>query len=109
MKPCGNASCSRHDVQFKSRCDLNSEAEMADCSAYFPKKEGSALGNQVGGDHYKKMKIQPLEYIHKNDLNFCQGNIVKYITRYKEKNGKEDLEKVKHYVDLLIELEYGDG
>lgn len=60
---------------------------------------------QVGGGHYKALKIQPIEYIHANDLPFCEGNVVKYITRWKEKGGLKDLEKVKHYVDLLIELE----
>jgi hypothetical protein len=65
------------------------------------------LDVQVGGDHYKNMPIQPIEFTHKNNLNFCQGNIIKYVTRYKNKNGKADLEKARHYVDLLIELEYG--
>ena len=68
----------------------------------------AALDTQVGGNHYKNMVIQPIEFTHKNNLNFCQGNIIKYITRYKHKNGIEDLKKVKHYVDLLIELEYGE-
>lgn len=66
------------------------------------------LKTQVGGDHYKSSKIQPVEYAHANKLDFFQGSIVKYITRFREKNGKEDLEKIKHYVDLLIKLEYGD-
>lgn len=65
----------------------------------------SALDSQVGGGHYKDMAIQPIEFTHKNNLNFCQGNVIKYICRYKNKNGLEDLKKVKHYVDLLIELE----
>ena len=64
-----------------------------------------ALDVQIGGDHYKKHKIQPIEYIHANNLPFIEGNIVKYITRWREKNGIKDLEKVKHYVDLLIQLE----
>jgi hypothetical protein len=64
-----------------------------------------ALDMQIGGDHYKKHKIQPIEYIHANNLPFIEGNIVKYITRWREKNGVKDLEKVKHYVDLLIQLE----
>ena len=68
----------------------------------------TALNTQVGGSHYKDMAIQPIEFTHKNNLNFCQGNVIKYITRYKNKNGIEDLKKVKHYVDLLIELEYGE-
>lgn len=61
---------------------------------------------QVGGDHYKKMKIQPIEYIHANGLDYFEGNIVKYVSRHKYKHGKQDLEKAKHYIDLLIELEY---
>lgn len=66
----------------------------------------SALDNQQGGDHYKDKGIQPIVYIHANNMGFCDGNVVKYITRYKEKNGKQDLEKAKHYIELLIELEY---
>ena len=68
----------------------------------------SPLDVQVGGGHYKDYPIQPIEYCMKNNLNYCQSNIVKYATRYKDKNGVEDLKKIKHYVDLLIELEYGD-
>ena len=68
----------------------------------------NALGFQVGGSHYKIMEIQPVEYIYKNNLGFIEGNIVKYITRHKEKNGIEDLRKIKHYLELLSELEYGE-
>jgi hypothetical protein len=57
---------------------------------------------QIGGNHYTKNKIQPIEYILANDLDFCEGNIIKYITRYKDKNGIEDLQKAKHYIELLI-------
>ena len=65
----------------------------------------NALDVQVGGDHYKKFKIQPIEFIHANDIPFIEGNIIKYIVRWRDKNGIKDLEKVKHYVDLLIDLE----
>lgn len=65
----------------------------------------SALDTQVGGDHYKKLKIQPIEYIHANDIGYMEGNVIKYISRWKDKNGIKDLEKAKHYIDLLIELE----
>lgn len=65
----------------------------------------SALDVQIGGSHYQKAAIQPIEYIHANDLSFIEGSIVKYITRWRNKNGVQDLEKIKHYVDLLIELE----
>jgi Protein of unknwon function (DUF3310) len=68
--------------------------------------EQNALAVQVGGDHYKKLKIQPIEYIHANQLPYCEANVVKYISRWREKGGIKDLEKVKHYVDLLIELEH---
>jgi hypothetical protein len=64
-----------------------------------------ALDVQVGGSHYKNLKIQPVEYIHANQLPYIEGNIVKYITRWRDKNGVKDLEKIKHYIDLLIELE----
>ena len=57
---------------------------------------------QVGGSHYKKMKIQPYEFIAKNDLSFFQGNVVKYVCRYKLKNGVQDLEKIIHYCELEI-------
>lgn len=68
-----------------------------------------ALQEQVGGDHYCGRSIQPVEYIYANKLDFIQGCVVKYITRFREKGGKEDLLKIKHYIDLLIELEYGSG
>lgn len=63
---------------------------------------------QVGGSHYSKYAIQPTEYILKNNLNFCEGNVIKYITRYKDKGGVEDLRKARHYLDILIsEMENG--
>ena len=62
---------------------------------------------QVAGDHYKNRGIQPVEYIAANELNFFQGNIVKYITRHKDKNGIDDLAKVIHYTFLECYFEYG--
>ena len=67
-------------------------------------KEKSALDAQVGGDHYKKLGIQPIELIRDINANFFQGNVIKYITRYKDKNGIKDLEKAKHYLELIEEL-----
>jgi len=60
------------------------------------------LDVQHGGTHYKSKSIQPIEYILANNLGFCEGNIVKYISRWKEKNGKEDVIKAKHYCEFLI-------
>jgi hypothetical protein len=65
------------------------------------------LSVQVGGDHYKSLAIQPIEYITKNNLPYCEANVVKYISRWRDKGGKKDLEKAKHYIDLLISLEIG--
>jgi hypothetical protein len=62
--------------------------------------------NQIGGDHYSQ-PIQPIEYIQKNNLSFCEGSVVKYISRHRKKNGKEDLLKAKHYIDMIIDHEYG--
>jgi hypothetical protein len=66
----------------------------------------TALSNQVGGDHYKGKAIQPIIYIHANNLGFCEANVVKYVTRHKEKNGAADIKKAIHYLELLLELEY---
>lgn len=63
----------------------------------------SELDKQEGGDHYVKLKIQPIEYITANNLGYCEGNILKYITRYKTKGGIEDLKKALHYLKILIE------
>jgi hypothetical protein len=64
----------------------------------------SEFDTQVGGNHYKNFAIQPLEFIVKNNLDFLQGNVVKYVVRYKEKGGIEDLKKARHYLDMMIEL-----
>ena len=63
------------------------------------------LNVQIGGDHYMKMAIQPVEFIHANGIPFIEGNVIKYVARWKQKNGIKDLEKARHYLDLLIELE----
>jgi hypothetical protein len=58
---------------------------------------------QIGGNHYLKYKIQPVEFIIKNNIGFVEGNIIKYVLRFKEKGGVRDLEKARHYIELLIE------
>ena len=68
----------------------------------------SPLNRQVGGNHYKNFAIQPVEFIQKNKLGFCEGNVIKYICRHKNKGGIEDLKKAKHYIELLAKLEYGE-
>lgn len=65
----------------------------------------SALNTQVSGDHYKSLKIQPIEFIHANGIPFAEGSVIKYVTRWRAKGGIADLEKAKHFIELLIELE----
>lgn len=63
---------------------------------------------QVGGDHYKNMEIQPVEFAMENKLDYCTSNIIKYVCRFREKNGREDLNKARQYIDMLEYFEYGD-
>lgn len=68
----------------------------------------SSLNTQVGGSHYKEMAIQPAEFITRNGIGFLPGCVIKRVCRYKCKNGKEDLLKAIHELQLMIELEYPD-
>jgi len=65
----------------------------------------SALNKQVGGSHYKKLKIQPVEYIHANGIPFIEGCIIKYATRWRDKGGLQDIDKIIQFAELLKELE----
>ena len=66
-----------------------------------------AIDVQIGGDHYKHCAIQPYDFIEANHLNFAEGSVIKYLMRHRKKGGVEDLKKAKHYIDLIIETEYG--
>jgi hypothetical protein len=88
---CGNCENPVHCVNL-GHCSLKS----------------SALDKQESGNHYKDKGIQPIVYIHANNLGFCAGNVVKYVTRYKTKGGAADIRKAIHYLELLLELEYKD-
>ena len=66
-----------------------------------------AKSKQVGGSHYKDMPIQPAEFIHRNGIGYIPGNVIKYVVRFAKKGGRQDLEKAQHYIQLLIEMEYG--
>jgi hypothetical protein len=65
----------------------------------------SPLQTQIGGNHYKDLAIQPAEYNHANNIPYMEGNVIKYVTRWRKKGGIKDLEKAKHYLELLIEME----
>ena len=63
---------------------------------------------QIGGNHYNNKKIQPIDYITENNLPYCEGNVVKYVTRHKEKNGAEDIKKATHYLRFILAADYGE-
>lgn len=67
----------------------------------------SANATQVAGSHYKSKAIQPWDYIAANELGYFEGNIVKYVSRWKDKGGVDDLRKAQHYLQKLIELQLG--
>jgi hypothetical protein len=88
--------------------------ECPKCRAEEPVKEPMVetlhvedpLAKQVGGSHYKNLKIQPVEYNHANELPFIEGSVVKYVTRHREKGGAKDIRKAIHFLELLLKLEY---
>jgi hypothetical protein len=68
----------------------------------------TASEKQIGGNHYKDCAIQPTEFIQRNGLNWCEGNAVKYVCRHRAKGQRQDIEKAIHYLQLLLEYEYGE-
>jgi len=78
------------------------EDEVEEIKETSPK---TPFDTQVGGSHYKDMAIQPTEYILKNNMGFAEGNVIKYVSRYKAKGGLQDLQKARHYLDMLIASE----
>jgi hypothetical protein len=69
----------------------------------------TALDTQEGGNHYKDLAIQPVQYIHANKIGYFEGCVIKYVTRWRAKNGIEDLRKAIHFIQLLIQLEEENG
>lgn len=117
--PCGEIypdleGVDRIRVRYKEDGSYEVAPERLNIGGYtylIPKMKEEELSNLVSDGNirpdYYNYAIEPVEYIHKNKLDFFQGNVVKYITRFREKNGLEDLRKAKTYIDLLIEKEYG--
>lgn len=68
-----------------------------------------SLEKQVAGDHYSRLRIQPLEYALENDLGVCEHAVIKYVSRWNFKGGVEDLRKARHYLDIMIEREVQAG
>ena len=82
---------------------------MFDGRCWVQQIESSALDIQVAGSHYKDLKIQPVEYIEANKLDYFQGNVVKYVTRHRSKNKADDIRKAIHYCQLILELQYSEA
>lgn len=101
--------CSEHAWRDHAPCPACAARKKKDyLSEQAPgetKAPPSAL--QVGGTHYKDMAIQPSEFSQRNELNWCEANVVKYVCRHRNKNGRQDVEKAIHYLQLLLEWEYG--
>ena len=91
---------------FADQEDFTKFLSTVECkSAATPAATSDPLTVQIGGDHYKSLAIQPVAYIHANKIPFIEGSIIKYVTRWRNKGGLKDLEKAKHFIDLLIQLE----
>ena len=73
------------------------------------KNNEDAFKQQTGGSHYQGLAITPIEYAMKNHLDACQFSVVKYITRFRDKNGLEDLKKAKYFIEIIINSEYGES
>lgn len=112
MKNCVKKNCSNYNANLYAHCD-HWAGTGTDICKYFRSEKvedflweemTDPLNIQVGSNHYKTFEIQPIEYTMANKLNFLQGCVIKRITRYDQPTGKgiEDLEKIKHEVDLLI-------
>lgn len=72
-----------------------------------PSTPETPLDVQIGGSHYKNMPIQPIEFCQRNQLNFCESAVIKYVCRHRDKNGVEDIDKAIHILNVLKEIEYG--
>lgn len=99
------AYCIKNGCVPKQQPNRMIEVTQEELEEWNKRMTQSATDKQVGGNHYKDLPIQPIEYIHANAMGYMEGNVVKYISRWRKKNGLADLEKAKHYIELLIELE----
>lgn len=91
--------------QLRAQMELHGKVLSAGDTVNIQTSVTTPLATQVGGNHYKDMKIQPVEYIHANGIGYFEGNVIKYVSRWRQKGGVADLNKAKHFLELLIELE----
>lgn len=88
--------------------DLMNREKYFNETGHYGSDEEIAKREQIGGNHYNNKKIQPIDYITENELPYCEGNVVKYVTRHKEKNGAEDIRKAIHYLRFILANDYGE-
>ena len=95
--------CFDEELMWSESIDTFGEYNEITFEQFKEKYMKETLNTQVGGNHYQKLTIQPIEFIVKNNIPFLEANVIKYVVRYKDKNGLEDLNKAKHYLEMLIE------
>lgn len=97
-----------HRCVCRKNTDLDEDVMVHITKEQSEKRESRPLDTQVGGNHYKDMAIQPIEFILANKLPYCEANIIKYACRHKRKNGAEDIRKVIQYAMFILENDYGE-
>ena len=102
MKPSTNEEDILKKVYARQKAEEEGKTRLAEFESL---EKLIALETQVGGNHYNSMKIQPIEYTMANEMNPLQHTAIKYISRYKNKNGIEDLKKAIHSLELLVQFE----
>ena len=100
-------NCHQHGLNYADECPHC--AVVNDLVMASEVMQKAALDVQVGGDHYKKKAIQPVQYCMANGIGFMEGCVIKYVSRWRDKGGIQDLEKARHFLDMLIEYEKGKG
>jgi hypothetical protein len=93
----------------KTLKDIQVRKVQAEPPRDLPARAADPFSEQVGGDHYKSLAIQPIEYCQRNGLNYCEANVVKYVTRHRHKGGSQDILKAIHNLQLLLQMEYPQG
>lgn len=96
-----------NEATYNNKDLMNRKKYFSD-TGHYGSDEEIAKREQIGGNHYNNKKIQPIDYIIENNLPYCEGNVVKYVTRHKEKNGAEDIKKAIHYLRFILANDYGE-
>lgn len=97
-----------YEGKYNYNKDLMNREKYFNETGHYGSDEEITKREQIGGNHYNNKKIQPIDYITENELPYCEGNVVKYVTRHKEKNGAEDIKKAIHYLRFILAADYGE-